>query len=532
MHQPITLAPSTPEPPPAGDPNSTIRQRVVSATISNYAGRLLGLGAWFILTPFLLLRLGPTEYGLWVLIGSLVAYGWLLNAGVQGAITRYVSACRARDDFDLASRIVSTSLCWDVLLGLMAIALSAALAPFIPVLFQIPPDDRATASWLVLLMGIGIGVTLPCETGGAVLRGLHRYDLASLVNVVGTLLNVGAVVWVLLAGGGLLAVVAVGVPAAVISQLLSMWLCRRVAPALRFSRRDVDPSLVRTILGFSWPLLLGQTATLLQRRSDEIVIAIFLPVSLVTPYALAHRLSDVCRELTKQFMGPFLPLASELDARQDTTRLRALYLSGTRLALAIFLPLACTVTVLAHPLLRLWVGAAYADNVGIVAILSIAGALISTEWLATAVLQGMARHRLQGVAAVCCALGNVAVSAALVGPLGLTGVALGTLIAAVVESSIVMPYAARVIGVTASDWMKRILLPTLLPAAAMTAFLYVVEINAEPESIPALIGTAALGVAIFAVSYLTIGASRSERQLCKGLAIGTLRLARSYTRRL
>jgi O-antigen/teichoic acid export membrane protein len=306
---------------------------------------------------------------------------------------------------------------------------------------------------------------------------------------------------------------------------------QRVAPALRFSWRDIDPTLVRTILNFSWPLLLAQTATLLQRRSDEIVIAIFLPVSFVTPYALAHRLSDICRELTRQFMGPFVPLASELDAQRDGARLRALYINGTRLALAIFLPLGCTVTILAHPLLRLWVGEAYADNGRIVAILSLAGVLLSTEWLATAVLQGMARHRPQGVTAFCAAIANVALSAALVGPLGLTGVALGTLIAAVVEYGVVMPYAARVIGVSLGDVARRIVLPTVIPAAAMACFLYVFEISAEPDTLPVLVGLAAAGLAVFGTTYLAVGASGSERQVFRGLALGTLRFAQGVTRR-
>jgi O-antigen/teichoic acid export membrane protein len=513
------------------DRDAAIRRSVLFATLSNYGGRVVTLSAWVLLTPMMLNRLGPTYYGLWVLVGSLVAYGWLLNAGIQGAITRYVAAYRARGELDQAGAIVATSLWCDTLLGAVAIGVSVLLAPLVPTLFQIPPDARSTASWLVVLMGVGIGITIPCETGGAVLRGLQRYDLANLVDVVGTLLNVATIAGVLLMGGGLLEVVAVGLPITVLSQIVSVQLARRVAPDLRIRWRSADPRLMRTIFGFSWPLLLAQTATLLQRKSDEIVIALFLPVSFVTPYALAHRLTDVCRDLTKQFMGPFQPLASELDAQHDLTRLRALYINGTRLALALFLPLACTATLLAHPILRLWVGAAYADNAGIVAILSLAGAMLSTEWLATAVLQGMARHRVQGVVAICAAVVNVAVSAVLVHPLGLTGVALGTLIAAAIEYAIVMPYATRVIGIAGGEIVRRIVLPTFVPASVMCGVLYAVERNAEPESLFALVALVALGMTVFAITYLTLGASRSERQMCWEIASGTLRLAQGYVRR-
>jgi len=511
--------------------SASIKGRLVSATLSNYAGRLVTMGAWFLLTPVLLHQLGPTQYGLWVLVGSLVAYGWLLNAGIQGAITRYVAACHVTGELDLASRIVTTSLWCDTFLGMLAIGSSALLAPLVPVIFQIPPEEHASATWLVLLMGVGIGITIPCETGAAVLRGLHRYDLANLVQVVSTLLNVGAIAVILLVGGGLLGVVAVTPPATLLSQVLSMRLALHVEPGLRFHWRSFDPALVRRIVGFSWPLLLGQTAALIQRKSDEIVIALFLPVAFVAPYALAHRLSDVCRELSKQFMGPFLPLASELDAQHATERLRSLYVSGTRLALAIYLPIACTVTLLAHPILRLWVGEAYTGNVVVVAILSLAGALISTEWLATAVLQGLGRHRRQGVVALCSALGNVLISAALLNVMGLNGVALGTLISAGVEFVIVMPYAARVIGVTLEDAIRRIVLPTVLPAGVMAFLLYLVESTAEPESIIELLALAGLGLAVFAGLYVMLGASRPERDLVRGLAAGTFRIAQGYVRR-
>jgi O-antigen/teichoic acid export membrane protein len=511
--------------------DATIRRRIFSGTLSNYIGRFVGLGAWLILTPFLVRHLGPTEYGLFVVVGSLAAYGWLLNAGIQATITRYVAGSLARGELDLASRVLATSLWCDAILGLIAVGLAVIVAPFAPVLFQVPFEERAVTTWLVVLMGIGIGVTIPCQTGGAALRGLHRWELANLVDTAATLLNVAGVVLILLTGGGLIELGVVGIPVIVLSQLVSMWLVKRVAPGLSFGWRGFDPRLVRAILGFSWPLILSQTATLLQRKSDEIVIAALLPVSLVTPYALAHRLSDLCRELTKQFMGPFLPLASELDAQHDTTRLRELYVGGSRLALAIYLPLGCVLTILAGPILRVWVGAEYADNGALVTILTVAGAMLSTEWLATAVLQGMARHRLQGIVAMCSAIANVLLSVALVGPLGLTGVALGTLIPTTAEFAVVMPYAARVIGVTLGDSLRRIVAPAVIPTIATAGSLFAIQRIAEPQTLLPLVATAAIGIGVFAVTYFVTGASRAERALCIGLATGTVHLAQAYVRR-
>ena len=527
------MSPAEPEVarPPDASKDTLIRRRVLVGTLSNYAGRIFSFAAWFLLTPFLLRQLGATGYGLWVLVGSLVAYGWLLNFGIQGTITRYLAQHRARGEVEQARRLLVTSLWCDAVLGMLAIALSAAIAPVVPLVFNVPPDQRALTTWLVVLMGIGIGVTIPCETAAAALRGLHRYDLANLVTGLGTLLNVAGVLVVLLLGGGLLGVVAVSIPTTLATQALGMWLVNRVAPELRFGWRGADRRLVGTIIGFSWPLLLTHTASLLQRKTDEIVIAAFLPVSAVTPYALARRLSDLGRELTKQFLGVILPVASELDAERDTARLSSLYVAGTRLALAIFLPIGCTVTVLARPILTLWVGAAYADNVHLVAMLTLAGFMMTSELVANAVLQGMARHRPASIASFCSALANLALSVLLVRPLGLTGVALGTLIPTTLEYLVVMPYAARVIGVGLAEGLTRIWLPALTPIGPMVLVLWVVQRAAEPLSLLSLVAVIGSGFAVYAAGYLGLSATRTEREIFRGFAIGTYRLAGAYLRR-
>ena len=46
---------------------------MLRSTASNYAGRLIAMGARFFLTPFIVHQLGPSDYGLWALVGSVVS---------------------------------------------------------------------------------------------------------------------------------------------------------------------------------------------------------------------------------------------------------------------------------------------------------------------------------------------------------------------------------------------------------------------------------------------------------------------------
>src|SRR5665647_3043949 len=92
------------------DKTQTIFRQVFINTLSNYGGKVVTLVVWFFLTPFMLSRIGQSVYGIWVLVGSLVSYGGLLDFGIANAITKYVAEYHARDDFEQARSLVATAL--------------------------------------------------------------------------------------------------------------------------------------------------------------------------------------------------------------------------------------------------------------------------------------------------------------------------------------------------------------------------------------------------------------------------------------
>src|SRR5262249_43665866 len=148
----------------------------------------------FLLTPFILHRLGDTQYGLFILVGTVIGHGALLDFGIRQAVIKYVAEHRARGDNDRLCSLIATVLVIYCCLGLLALLLSAALAPVFPDLFNVPTSDHGTATIIVLLMGIWLAISIPCATSGAVLIGLQRYGLANALIVLGTLASAMATV--------------------------------------------------------------------------------------------------------------------------------------------------------------------------------------------------------------------------------------------------------------------------------------------------------------------------------------------------
>jgi O-antigen/teichoic acid export membrane protein len=499
------------------DKNAAIHRQVAVGTAANYAGRVINLGVWFVLTPIILSHLGKTNYGLWALVASFVAYGSLADLGIASAITKYVAEYRALGENDTASELISTALWLYCGLAVAVVALAAIIAPFVPHVLKVPANEHATTSWLVVITAVGVAVQLPSNCAIAVLRGLNRYDL---INVIGTfaMLNLAVGIVVILAlGGKVLLITGLAVPVTLLWLAPTIWLIHRTAPELRFGFRGAQRRHARRVLLFSSALFGIQVASVVKLQSDEFVIGASLPVKAVSPYSIARKLSGLPGQLTSQFVFVLLPLASRMHAEGDAAMLKEIYLSGMRLTVALFSVVGGALIIFAHPFLLAWVGATAAHSANIVVLLTVAALLEALISPVSQALQGMNRHQPLVVFALASAGLNLALSIALIGPLGVRGVAIGTLVATFIEAAIVLPYGARVLDVRAGDVALRVLVPGIAPLIPMAAVLVAIHATLAPATIPAIALAGLAGAVVYSVGYLAAPATASERALARRL---------------
>ncbi len=496
-----------------------IRRRVLIGTASNVTGQVLVFAVSFLLTPVFLAHLGAETYGLWVLLGSLVAYGSLLDLGLWNTVIKYVAQYDARAEYGASCALLSTVLYCYLAIALLIAVAGWIIAPWLPSLFNLPPAQQPVASRLIILLSLTTGLAIPGMLPLAVLRGLQRYDIVNALDIVTTLATAAVSIFALWQGYGVIGLALANLGGVFVAFAGGSIVLRRVAPQHRIGWRGANRRIVHLIFGFSWPLFLRDMATRLQTRTDEITIGLFMPVSQVGAYNIARRLAEASQTLTRQFMKTLLPLASQLHAEADMLRLRAVYKSGTRLTLAIALVLSVTLGVLAGPIMTLWVGSEYAGHAEVVVILTAASLLASVQWPAMAVLQAMARHRILAASALGNGIANLLLSLLLVRSYGLVGVAIGTLIPTAIEYlCVVLPYSMRAVQITVREMLLEILLPALLPAVPMILAMYGFNAMAAPATLLDVMVAALAGTSIYALAFLGLHANRRERQWLISLA--------------
>jgi len=439
------------------------------SVVSNWLAFVLTAAVGFVLAPYMVRRLGDSQYGLWVLVSSLVGYLGLLDLGVRGAVTRYVARHHGAGDDRAASRIVSTALFLFAITATAVVVVVGLLSLLLDHLFDVPPELLQEARIAVLVSGASIAVSLVSGVFGGVVVGLERFDLLNTVEVAAELLRAVLVWWALVNGGGLATLAMVQLGCCIVRGLIQAELVRRLYPRLRIRLRLRTDADTRTILSLGLSVTALHVASMLAFYTDAVVIGAFMPVAMVTFFAIGAGLTQHARALLSGISHVISPRASFLEQVGGPAAVRRILLASGRLATLVILPIVITFAIRGGSFIGLWMGPRFAVPSGrVLTVLSIALAFAVARHVIISALIGIDRHR--GVIPVCFAEGviNVALSVALVVPLGIEGVAWATTLPNLAVSLLFIPwYVRRTLQIAVTDQIMQF---WLRPLAAMVPF--------------------------------------------------------------
>ena len=448
----------------------------------NWVAFAATIAAGFLMSPFLVNRLGDAVYGVWVLVGSLVGYLGLLDFGITQSTVKYVAEYRARDDKEAINRVVTGGLAVFSALGLMALGASAAVAIFFNDMFNTPLADNIAAS-VVLLVGLNLALTFPASVFVGVLRGYQRYEIDSAVTTISIVARSLILVALILRGYGIMAL-------ALTTFLFDMarlaYLIRwayRLNPDIRIARAHLDRRELKRLFGYSVYAFLMSVGKKMIFYTDAIVIGLFLPVSAITLYSIASRLVTYLLQVSET-MGVLTPTASDMDARKDRAGIREMLVLSTKYMLLIALPVAGVFFAMGDIFIGLWMGPVYAAGAPLLAVLTVAVLAHLIEMPAHTVLLGMGKHAVVAWFTLAQAPANLILSLMLVGPYGLMGVAMGTMIPMVAFTAVaIVVYFRRYLKLSLSDYLKRSAPLPLLMQLPFIASLLLLRTYSPPSSL-------------------------------------------------
>lgn len=487
---------------------------------TSYAMTVVSIVVAVVMTPVLVHGLGKVEFGVWSLVGSLVWYLPLLEFGFGAATVKYVAEFHARGEADRVRSTVATSFWILAVPALVTLLVACVLAALFPLLFDVGADVERAAQVLILVVAFDLACAMPMDTFGNVLVGLQRYDLLNATLVV--VLIAQAISWaiVLAAGGGL---VALGVATVVISlagQVSRLVLARRLSGDVKVSPRFFDRRLIRPLAGLSVWFSVATWARVVIQRIDVVIVGLIVGVAAAAVYAIGQKLALLADQALLPLTRTFFPHSSELGASRPTRELGAAFQVGTRIALLIAGPLCLALAVFAEPAIRSWVGSGYDDAALVVVFLAAATLVKAVTQVGIQMLLGTGKARVPALMTAGEATLNLGLSVVLARSMGLEGVALATLIAAVVvHLGLVLPYACREFGVRVWSFVV-MLARSHLPSAVAGSLVAVTLASLDPDGIPEVTAAGLVVTAVYVLVFAATGLEPDERRRLLAPVIG------------
>ena len=460
------------------------------------------VAATFFLLPFVYRTLGEDGYGTWLLITAILAYLQQLLVGLPMTSVRYLAEDIANDDTAALNRTASTCAGLYSLMAAAALLIGVGLFFFFVAVYDIPAEWRTGSRIAFGLMMLHSALRFASLLPQALMAAHHDFVPRELAMLSVSVLRVVVTVVFLTLSASLVALAVVQLTLLAYEVGLLAFVVRRRYRALRLSFSDFDLSIVRRLFSFSFYVMLITTGGSLAYQADSLIIGAWEYVAVIPFYVTAASLLGYLFQFADGISQVVMPTATSLHARGQATELRELYMRWSKIAFSLSVLAAVYLFVLGPRFLAWWIDPLFEIPSGqVLRILMVAGLFrLPLYSVGQAMLMGIGKPRYPSVGVFVTSMANILLSLLLVGPLGLVGVALGTVIPHLLFSALLTAHACRQIGVTLGGFLRYV---TVRPAIGAIPSIAVLLWFQRVLDVRDFVGLATAGVAMLLTFSMT-----------------------------
>lgn len=493
-----------------------INQRKTGALLS-YASIGINNVVGLLFTPFMLRMLGKSEFGLYALVASVVAYLTVLDLGLGNAVVRYTAKYRAEGKQEEQYALFGMFMMLYCGISLLVILAGIVLYNNVEALFgnSLSTAELDKARVLVVLLIFNLAATFPLSIFGSIIAAYENYVFQKLVNIVRVLLSPCLMIPVLLMGYKAVGIVMIITLLNIVSLLVNSWYCfSKLNVKLHF--RKMDWSVLKGISTYSFFIFLGVVVDKIYWSTGQFVLGIVAGTAVVAVFAIAVQLQMYYMTLSTAISGVFLPKVTAMVARNTPNKeISDLFIKTGRLQFIIMALVLSGFVLFGKAFIIMWAGPDYEEAYLIAVLMMVPLTVPLIQNLGISVLQARNQHKFRSLVYIVVATASLTISIPLAKVYGGIGCAIGTAFSLFVGNIIVMNiyYYKRVYIDIPRFWKEiggmAVPVIALVPVGIFLNYLF-------PE---ATVISLAIKVFIFSFLYLNalwwIGLNNYERDLFK-----------------
>lgn len=452
-----------------------------------------------LLAPIMLHRFGLTLYGVWTVVGAIVTYAGLLDAGIARSLSRFIALYDARSEPHAIQRCIGLGLLAVTAVGSVMMPLAWVAAPILhAALGHLSVHDMrlvllASTAIFVAHGYVGVLAALP--------EGLRRMLPPNVALSIGSAVNFAVSVGVLLASRSLVVYAWANAAAEALTIVLVLISVRRVWGRRRLVAMPTW-ALTREILGYSVSMQLVWLAALITTTTDRIVIGIMVGASAAGAYALAASVALGLRSLGILTISAMIPTATAEIVHGAKAAVATFFRRYAPVSSGLSIPVFALGALTAPFLLKAWLGEHTKDATAILIVLCFGYTANVLTGVATTLAMADGRPAFVSRNAIAGAALNLVLAVALAPLLGLWGVMAATVISIVALSATLLVRFFSDYGLLAADAVRAFVIPSSLSCALLVPLVPIV-IATAPLATSRLSAAALLAAvtAAYAIPY-------------------------------
>ena len=299
--------------------------------------------------------LGVEDYGIYNVVGGVVAMFSLLSGSLSSAISRFITFELGRGDHQRLKDIFSASVTIQLVLSLIIIVLLETIGLwFLNTHLVIPADRMRAANWVfqfsVLTFVINL-ISVPYNACIIAHEKMSAFAYISILEAAGKLAVALLIVHSPIDRLIFFAAMLCGI--AVLLRIVYGWYCTRHFSECHYHPRW-DGQLLRQMFSFAGWNFIGCTAGLLREQGANILINLFFGPAVNAARGIAVQVNAAITQFVQNFMMALNPQITKNYASGNHTYMMQLIYQGARFSFYILLLLALPVVMSTHYILVLW----------------------------------------------------------------------------------------------------------------------------------------------------------------------------------
>lgn len=323
-------------------------------------------------TPFIVNKMTPGVYGIYVLSISIMGFMSFMDLGFGQGIIKFISKYDAKKDFDRINDIINVSLIVYIVMGLIGFIILFFLSNIlVKHILKVNEQNFAIAVLSFKIVAFGFFINFINGVFSNISKAFQRYDIYNIIQYSIWIVVTLCIVLLLLAGKSLPTILIAYVIVNIIGMILFYAASRKILPSMNI-RLYFKKDVFKEIFNFSFFTSMNTLSGSIVVKVDKIIIGGFLGTAAVTYYNIPYIMTQLGSGFIGSITQHLFPGVSYLQSIGDKEKLLELYKQYFKYISAFSLIIVLIFLLVGDNFIKLWMGGDFAKNtINILPILAI-----------------------------------------------------------------------------------------------------------------------------------------------------------------